>query len=403
MMALTAPAPAAVSLDLVAEGFIAPLVVTHAGDGSGRIFVAEQGGRIRIVDAGGPGVHPNLLDISSQVFFSGERGLLGVAFHPDYDGVSERRFYVHYTASGGSGVTTLSQFETVPGDPDTALPASEEVLFTLSQPFVNHNGGTVAFGPESPDRHLYLGLGDGGSGGDPGNRAQNTANAFGAILRIDVDSPPDSGLAYHIPAGNPFAGSLTEVEEIFAFGLRNPFRFSFDRGTGTLFIGDVGQVRLEEIDVVDPTAPNPGHNFGWRIHEGTECFNPSSFNNPLASCTSPPNNIFPLHEYSHSAGNDTVIGGHVYRGVASPALTGKYIFGDFGSGRIWTLDETSPGVWSGTSTEIATLGVTDGLTSFGEDEDGEVYVCNAANGRVFRISDPTVPAGLTVLGHDLFR
>jgi glucose/arabinose dehydrogenase len=390
MAGAAASAAVTVSLDPVASGFIAPILVTHSGDS--RIFVMEQGGTVKIVDGGGAGIHTTFLDISPEVFFSGERGLLGMAFHPDWDGTTERRFYVHYVTFGGAfgqGISRVSEFQTQGGNPDLADAGSEVILFSLDQPQGNHNGGMIAFGPESPERHLYIALGDGGGGNDDdaghtpviGN-SQDTTNAFGTILRLDVDSAPDSGLNYHVPATNPFAGSGTDVPEIFAWGLRNPYRFSFDRGTGTLLCGDIGQGAWEEVDII-----SLGDNLGWRNYEGThEILGP-----PIAGTT------FPIHEYPHSAGNDTVIGGFVYRGTANPGLAGMCIFGDYGSGRIWALAETAPGVWSGTSQEIGTLGLIDSLLSFGEDSAGEIYACSVT-GDVFRINDTTIPAGITLFG-----
>lgn len=385
-IALAASIPAAISIELVqvATGFNQPLLVTNAGDGSGRLFVLQRTGLIRIVDGGGAGVHTTFHNMASLLTFgSSEQGLLGLAFHPDYDGTTERRFYTYHTAPGGTnGISTLTEWQTELGNVNAVYATSERVLFTYDQPFQNHNGGMLAFGPESPNAHLYIGLGDGGSGGDPGNRAQTLSNPLGSILRIDVDTAPDPGLEYHIPLDNPFVGTAGASEEIWAYGVRNPWRFSFDRGTGALIAGDVGQDTWEEVDVI--TA---GANCGWRNWEGNH-----PYTGPQISGT-----LFPIHEYNHNTGNYSITGGYVYRGAASSFLQGHYFFADFVSGRVWALEEVAPGVWAEPAIELVP-GPSFNISSFGEDEDGELYVCDYANGRIFLINDLTLPTGLTLFG-----
>jgi glucose/arabinose dehydrogenase len=387
--------PGSVTLVPVASGFQEPMMVTNAGDGSDRLYVVERTGKVRIVDGGGPGVHTTLIDLPGPMITGGERGFLGFAFHPAYDGISERRFYVHYSASSSSpefdNISTVSMFQTEPGSPEVAN-LTETVLLEVGQPADNHNGGSIAFGTEIPNAHLYIGIGDGGDSNDTGTghtpvigNAQDTTNSLGAILRIDVDSAPDPGLAYHIPATNPFAGSVVSAEEIYAWGVRNPYRFSFDRGTGLLLCGDVGQFAWEEVDII-----GLGENMGWRNYEGN-----NTVLGPTIGGTT-----FPIHEYFQSGLRCSIIGGYVYRGVESPTLLGHYIFGDYCTGEIFSLEETTPGVWSSTSTVIANLATTFDLVGFGEDEDGEIYVCNNGTGEIFRIVEVPVPADLSILGVD---
>mgnify|MGYP001824950405 FL=1 len=299
-----------------------------------------------------------MLDISNQVLFSGEQGLLGLAFHPDF--TNNGFFYVHYSASNPRR-SVLSRF-TYNSQTGLASAGSEFILLEVSQPFTNHNGGALAFGP---DDRLYVAFGDGGGSGDPDDNAQNRGNLYGTILRINVDA----GSPYDIPPDNPFFGEAGVREEIWAYGLRNPFRFSFDRLTGTLWAGDVGQNALEEIDIIQA-----GGNYGWRVLEGTQPFDSSQNTPPNATL------IAPVFEYDHSLGS-AVIGGYVYRGAASPILWGTYIYGDFGSGRIWSLEYNGVRVVS--NREIANVV---SLTSFGEDNSGELYAVSG-NGDIFRFSE----------------
>ncbi|HPR87698.1 MAG TPA: PQQ-dependent sugar dehydrogenase, partial [bacterium] len=299
--------------------FDQPVGLEHAGDGSGRLFVVEQAGRIQLVRKSGSSFAKALfLDISTRVASGGEMGLLGLAFHPDF--ARNGYFYVDYTRDNPRE-SIISRFR-ISSDPDAGDPLSEKILLTVAQPYSNHNGGRIAFGP---DGCLYIGLGDGGSGGDPQNHAQDTGSLLGKILRIDVDATQGS-LAYAIPADNPFAGNTSGArEEIYAWGLRNPWRFSFDRA-GRLWCADVGQNSWEEIDLI-----RKGGNYGWRIMEGTHCYNPAS------GCNNDGLEL-PLYEYGHnSQGGYSITGGFVYTGARMPELRGRYIFGDYVSQQVWAM------------------------------------------------------------------
>jgi glucose/arabinose dehydrogenase len=337
-------ADAEVSIQLapvVSTGLEAPLFVTHAGDDSGRLFILEQPGRIRIWVPGGLSERPYLdLAASGRVLAGGERGLLGLAFHPQFR--TNRRFFVNYTRAP-DGATVIAEYH-ASTDPDAALQA-ERVLLTVPQPYANHNGGMLAFGR---DGHLYIGLGDGGSGGDPDNRAQNRQVLLGKILRIDVDR----GQPYAIPSDNPFAAGGGRPE-IYALGFRNPWRFSFDRETGQLFVGDVGQGAVEEIDLVAR-----GGNYGWRITEGDRCFRPATGCNGQGL-------ELPIAIYTQADGRCSVTGGYVYRGEAIPTLAGTYIYADFCTGEIFGRSTGRSAVLLNTSLSIA---------SFGEDQAGELFV-----------------------------
>ncbi len=339
-----------------------PLLVTHAGDGSGRLFVVEQGGRIFVIDGGRRQAQP-FLDLTGQVSGGNEQGLLGLAFHPDFP--SNGFFFVNYTDNRGD--TVVARFS-VSSDPNRADGSSEVEVLTYRQPFSNHNGGHLAFGP---DGYLYISSGDGGSGGDPQDNAQDLDSLLGKILRIDVD-----GLPLAIPPDNPFRGDSSARDEIWAFGLRNPWRFSFDRKNGDLYIGDVGQSRQEEIDYQRSNSSG-GENYGWRLKEGISCFNPSSGCDRSGL-------VDPILTYSHSQGC-SVTGGYVYRGPSAPALKGLYLYGDFCSGTIWAAEPRADGLWQ--STVLLSSGLS--ITSFGEDEDGDLYVVDRG-GRVFRIDSPAI-------------
>ena len=322
----------------------------------------EKGGRIRIV-RDGQLVSAPFLDLSAKVSRGGEQGLLGLAFHPDYP--DDPRIFVNYTDEAGD--THIASFTVDPSDPDRADPSSEQELLFVDQPYANHNGGVVAFGP---DGYLYIGLGDGGSGGDPHGNGQKLGVLLAKVLRIDVDGTAD-GKAYAIPPDNPFVSRAGAAPEIFALGLRNPWRFSFDRANGDLWIGDVGQGAWEEIDVV--RVGTSGQDFGWNRMEGAHCFRPSH-GCEQAGLT------MPVAEYGHDAGC-TVIGGHVYRGAAQTALAGGYVFADYCSGTIWAIDPTRNG-----PTEPTVVGETEAsVTSFGEDEAGELYVTDIRGGRLLRV------------------
>lgn len=345
--------------------FSSPVDLQNAGDGTNRLFVVEQAGRIRVFP-NNPAVTSSsvFLDITNKVRSGGELGLLGLAFHPDYP--SNGWFYVNYTAgfSGNAGNplrTVIARYRVSPSDPNRADSLSEQILLTFNQPYENHNGGQIAFGPDSC---LYIATGDGGSGGDPLNNAQNRSSLLGKILRIDVNGSP-----YAIPPTNPFAGNLQGYrEEIYAYGLRNPWRFSFDRSTGRLWAGDVGQNTWEEVDIIVL-----GGNYGWRIMEGFSCYNSPTCDSAGLS--------LPVHSYDRSAtGGASVTGGYVYRGSAVPSLAGKYVYGDYVSRRVWTLSYTGPG----TAQNEYLLTAVGPISSFGVDESGELYALDHAGGGVYR-------------------
>jgi glucose/arabinose dehydrogenase len=325
---------------VVEHAFSKPVFLTTSPDNTDRFFVVEQGGRIFIL-AGGQLKPSPFLDIAESLSTGGERGLLGLAFHPRYS--SNGRIFVNYTRAQ-DGATVIAEYR-VSSDPDKADP-HERILLTIPQPYPNHNGGMLTFGP---DALLYIGMGDGGSGGDPQNRAQNPEELLGKFLRIDVDGSPP----YRIPPDNPFVGQQGKPE-IYAIGVRNPWRFSFDRTTGKLWAGDVGQHKWEEINVIEK-----GKNYGWRLLEGAHCFNPTT------DCKRLPDLVDPLTEYHHEQGRCSVTGGYLYRGTRIPILQGTYLFGDYCSGEIWGFRNGQTSLLLDTDLRIS---------SFGEDREGEVYV-----------------------------
>jgi len=374
-----APALAAPTIVLreVASGLTLPVEMAHAGDGSGRIFIVEQGGRIRVMRDGALSLSP-FLDIASLVSSGGERGLLGLAFHPQF--AANRAFYVFYTRTG-DGALVLARYLVRIDNPDQADTASGIPILTIPHPtFSNHNGGKISFGP---DARLYIGTGDGGSGGDPANNAQNLGSLLGKMLRIAVDG----GSGYTIPPDNPFSGSSCAsgaCPEVWAYGLRNPWKFSFDRQTGDLFIGDVGQNAVEEVNLLPAGSP-AGANFGWRAFEGTRCFNPPT------GC-SLPNHIPPIIQYLHdAAGGVSVTGGYRYRGQRFPALAGYYVYGDFGSARVWGARPDPGGSWT-PEVLVEPPGMLASISSFGEDEAGNLYVLDYGNGRLHAIETPQGPS-----------
>jgi glucose/arabinose dehydrogenase len=367
------PAPS-VALVPLAGGFVSPLFVTHAGDSSGRLFVVEQGGTIRILNAGTVLPAP-FLDVSSIIVTGGERGLLGLAFHPRYN--RNGRFFVFYTAANGDN--TLAEYR-VSSDPNRGDPATGRVLFAIPDPYTNHNGGMIAFGP---DGYLYIGTGDGGNGGDPLENGQSLQTLLGKILRIDVDGMSP----YAIPLSNPFAARTDARREIWALGVRNPWRFSFDRGTGDLWIADVGQARREEVNF-QAAGSMGGTNYGWDTMEGSLCFE------PLSGCSNAGLTL-PVAEYDHSMGC-SVTGGYRYRGVAYPALAGLYFYGDLCSTRLWALAGSPQSGWQ--ATELLQTGFM--ISSFGEDQAGELYLAGFSTGIIYRLTSTGTPcnprAGCTV-------
>ncbi|HMG35062.1 MAG TPA: PQQ-dependent sugar dehydrogenase [Blastocatellia bacterium] len=351
-----------IELEPVATGLSSPVLATNAGDGSSRLFIVEQPGRIRVLQPG-PAIPTVFLDISSRVVFGGEQGLLGLAFHPQF--ASNGRFFVDYTRRP-DGATVIAEYHVSPGNRNIADP-SETLLLLIAQPFANHNGGMLAFGR---DGFLYIGMGDGGSANDPGNRAQDANQLLGKILRIDIDHP-DRGRLYSSPPDNPFFGQINGRDEIFSLGLRNPWRFSFDEFTGDLYVGDVGQGAREEVDVV-----TRGGNYGWRVFEGTRCTN----NDP--SLCNPSAYIPPIAEYGHTGGRCSITGGYVYRGEKASLPFGSYVYADYCSGEIFLMQ-------NGTSTVLMDTSLN--ISSFGEDQDREVYVVGLG-GTVHRIVNPSATA-----------
>ena len=347
-----------------ATGLISPVCISNAGDS--RLFVIDQHGLIMIVDSNGV-VNPQpFLDIRAKVTYGGERGLLGIAFHPQYK--TNGYFYINYIGAGDS--THISRFSVNVSDANKADPSGELKLLTLYQPFVNHNGGNLGFGP---DGYLYIGLGDGGSAGDPGNRAQNLMEYLGKMLRIDVNN----GIPYSIPASNPFYNNPNARKEIWALGLRNPWRFSFDRLTGDLWIGDVGQNATEEIDF-QPSTSKGGENYGWRCYEGNAVYN-------ATGCNSISEYTFPVTTYPHGP-ECSVTGGYVDRSSVSSPFYGYYFFADYCSDKIWTLHNVA-GNWV-----VQDVGQFPGnnFSTFGEDAFGQLYIAGITSGTLYRItSGPT--------------
>jgi glucose/arabinose dehydrogenase len=361
-----------IQLQPVASGLITPVTVTNAGDGSGRLFIVQQEGQILIFINGNILPTP-FLDISELVSCCGEQGLLGLAFHPDY--ANNGFFYVYYTDDAGN--IAVARYTVSAADPNLADPDSRYPI--LSQPHPgqsNHNGGQLAFGP---DGYLYAGLGDGGGGGDPNENGQDLQIWLGKILRVNVngdDFPNDPNRNYAVPPGNPFVGDPNAFAEIWAYGVRNPWRFSFDRETGDLFIADVGQNLWEEIDF-QLAASSGGENYGWDVLEGMHCYEDV----PPGSCNAFLNggSTLPVLEYSHTFGC-SVTGGYRYRGQLYPQLDGIYFYSDLCSGTIWGA------IQDGTrwvSQDLLDSGLT--VTTFGEDEAGEVYVADYSGGVLYQI------------------
>src|SRR5256714_2180959 len=372
------PPPPTLQVELVpvASGFTNPLDIQQAGDGSGRLFVVEQGGKIKTIQNGTVAGTP-YLDVSSLIVSGGEEGLLGLAFHPNFG--TNGCFYVNYTTTRLTGElqTVISEFQASAPGANTVNVTSERQLFTVNQPEQNHNGGGLAFGN---DGFLYIGLGDGGGAGDQhgtiGN-AQDLTTRLGKMLRISVACDG----TFTVPSSNPFVTAPAgAAKEIWLYGLRNPFRFSIDHATGNLWIGDVGQNSFEEVDEVTPQQG--GSNMGWRCKEGTHDFNISTPNCQTAMF------LPPIFDYDHSQGDDTVIGGYVYHGTNISTLSGNYVFGDFISGRIWSLAQNAQSQW------IRTFLVNSGannLAGFGQDAAGELYVAQYSTGNVARLHQVGTP------------
>ncbi len=343
-----------------ATGFNSVVEIVNAGDA--RLFVVQQAGAIKILNADGTVNATNFITLPSGVVQSGgERGLLGLAFHPNY--ATNGYFFVNYTRAG-DGATVIARYS-VSANPNVADATSGSILLTVAQPFSNHNGGTIKFGS---DGFLYIGMGDGGSGGDPGNRAQNINENLGKILRINVDGTAP----YTIPAGNPYIG-INGNDEIWAIGVRNPWKFSFNRLNGDLWIADVGQNNIEEINKL-ASPVSPGLNFGWRCYEGTAAYNTSG-------CASISTMTMPIVQYTHSGENAcSITGGYAYTGSQYPSFVGKYFFADYCLGKIGTVSSSNVLTFSPTISGLS------GITTFGEDMNGELYV-SSGNGTIYKIID----------------
>jgi glucose/arabinose dehydrogenase len=372
--------PPNVILQPVISGLTEPVFATSAGDGSGRFFIVQKTGQILILKGRNLNATP-FLDVSSIVKTAGgEQGLLGLAFDPHY--ATNGYFYIAYTNQSTVGDDVLARYKVSSGNPDVANPSSAQILLTVSEPEQNHNGGMIAFGP---DGYLYFGLGDGGGGGDNhgtiGN-GQDKTTLLGKILRLDVSTVP-----YTVPPTNPFYNSATAKKEIWAYGVRNPWRFSFDKSTGDLYIGDVGQDTQEEIDF-QPSGSAGGQNYGWRIREGNLCYNPPT------GCVSPPAYVAPVVVYNHGA-NDSigcaVTGGYVYRGSAFPGLVGVYLYGDYCSGNLWGLYKNASNQW--VTKLIKSTGYN--ISSFAQDEQGELYILDYGGQLIHITQAPIVTATFT--------
>ena len=349
-----------IALQSFATGFTSPVEITHAGDN--RLFVVQQGGLIRILNTNGTINATPFLNVSGIISSGGERGLLGLAFHPNY--ATNGYFYVNYT--NPSGNTVIARYTVDSGNPDIANPASATILLTIAQPFSNHNGGSIKFGP---DGYLYIGMGDGGSAGDPGNRAQNINELLGKILRIDVNS----GSPYGIPSGNPYVG-VAGADEIWAIGVRNPWKFSFNRNNGDLWIADVGQNNTEEVNKVSSTQA--GLNYGWRCYEGNTAYN-------TTGCAAIGTMTFPLAVVSHATGVCSITGGYVYTGSLYPDFAGKYLFTDYCKPQIGLMTSTGAVTYSASFAG-------NNFTTFGEDKNGELYVAAINNGTIYKIYDSSL-------------
>lgn len=351
--------PPAVQLVKFASGLTDQTgIASHSGDK--RLFVLDRSGVIRIVSQNGAVAKTPFLDIRSKVLGSAEMGLLGMAFSPDY--AKNGYFFINYIDKQQNSIIARYHASSA----DSADQASEQKLLTLKQPYTNHNGGALSFGP---DGFLYAALGDGGSGGDPENRAQNLNSMFGKILRLDVSQIP-----YKIPASNPFVNQAGKLGEIWDYGLRNPWRIGFDRKTGELFIADVGQGDIEEIDL-EAKGSKGGINYGWRCFEGSKDLNTDG-------CQARENYAFPILEYDHSEGRCSVTGGYVYRGKKYPALEGKYFYGDFCGGQLYMAEQVDA-KWQSTLAAKSPYQI----STFGEDAAGEIYLADFATGSIYQIQD----------------
>ncbi|MBW8522963.1 PQQ-dependent sugar dehydrogenase [Chryseobacterium chendengshani] len=348
------------ALQEYASGFTSPVEITHANDS--RLFVVQQNGIIKIIQSNGAVNSADFLNISSKVNFGGERGLLGLAFHPQY--ATNGYFFVYYNNTAGNIV--VARYTRSSTNPDLADATTEKILLNIPKPFDNHNGGSIHF---APDGNLWIVTGDGGSGGDPNNNGQNKNSLLGKMLRIDVNATG----AYNIPAGNPFVG-VDGADEVWSYGLRNAWKFSFDLTTGNAMIADVGQGVIEEINKMPITTA--GINYGWRCYEGNNTYNTSG-------CAASGTMTFPIAVYDHSGGKCSITGGYVYRGTLSPGLQGKYFFADYCSEQIGILDSSNAITWS-------TAFSGNNFSTFGEDVQKELYVAAVNNGKIYKITTSTL-------------
>ncbi len=360
-----------IQLQPVTTGLSSPLFATNAHDSSNRLFILERVGIIKVLQPDAP-VATEFLNITVKVLSGGEQGLLGLAFHPKFK--TNRKFYVNYTRRT-DGATVIAEFQVSTSNRNVA-DTTERILLTIPQPYANHNGGMIEFGP---DGFLYIGMGDGGSGNDPENRAQNIESLLGKFLRIDVDRT-EGALQYGIPPSNPFAGATPGRDEIFALGVRNPWRWSFDRLSGQLYAGDVGQNVREWVHIIQN-----GRNYGWATWEGTRCNTSKPPGAP--ECTALPL-IQPLLEYDHSAGRCSITGGYVYRGARATFPQGSYIYADYCTGEIWQFLNGQISLVQDTTFNIS---------SFGEDEGGEIYVTDLNGGRTLRLTNTTSPRNIATV------
>lgn len=359
-VALKAPE---IKLSLIATGLTAPTGITATPNAADkRLFALEQAGVIQIITSEGTLEAKPFLDIKNRVLTGGEMGLLGLTFHPEYK--KNGYFYVNYIDKEQN--TVIARYK-ISANANEADPESEKVLFKVKQPYSNHNGGDLAFGP---DGFLYASLGDGGSAGDPENRAQDKGNFLGKILRLDVDK----GDPYEIPTSNPFVDEAGTKPEIWALGLRNPWRISFDKQTGDLYIADVGQGTIEEIDVQKASSKG-GENYGWRCYEGNNAFNTDE-------CLTAKDYVAPVAEYNHEDGRCSVTGGYVYRGKSYPALAGKYFYGDYCNGQLFYLSQKD-GEWTQTMATKTPYSI----SAFGQGSDGELYLADFKTGSVYKLQD----------------
>ncbi|HMU04090.1 MAG TPA: PQQ-dependent sugar dehydrogenase [Saprospiraceae bacterium] len=362
----------------VASGFNKPVDISNSGiPNDKRLFITEKDGKIKIIDETGSVLPTPFIDIDNKVnSVSNERGLLGLCFHPAY--ATNGYFFVNYTNNNGN--TVISRFTRSATNDNLADATTEKILFTVVQPFENHNGGEINFGK---DGYLYIGMGDGGSGGDPGNRAQNPKNMLGKILRIDVDT---EDAPYLIPADNPYKENVDTLQEIWSMGWRNPWRFSFDRETNDMWIADVGQNKWEEVNI-EP-AGQGGLNYGWKCYEGLQEYD-------FSKCDNGTPFVAPIHVYDNKSDvGCSITGGYVYRGSQNPGLFGKYVYADYCTGRFWALYKNSNGDWQ--NDDLADL-QNFHYATFGEDIAGELYVASLSSGRVFKISDGTSSTTTTSL------